>query len=134
MSTDPVRFERRSGQRFQLHLPLTIHVDGKAVPGFTQDMSSRGIFLYSEAQLAEGAVVELTFTMPSEITLAESMRVRGRGRVLRASLSHTGPQAGIAVQLDSFQYLPPLECEPTAELARVPAADSTVENPGAISR
>ena len=81
MSTDPIRIERRCGQRFQIHLPLTIHVDGKAVPGFTQDVSSRGLFLYTEAQLVEGSVVELTFTMPSEVTLGESMRVRGRGRV-----------------------------------------------------
>lgn len=134
MSTDPVRFERRSGQRFQLHLPLTIHIDGKAVPGFTQDLSSRGLFLYTEALLAEGAVVELTFTMPSEITLAESMRVRGRGRVLRADPSLSGPRTGIAVQLDSYQYLPSLECATTAELARVSAADPTGESPGALPR
>ena len=134
MSTDPVRLERRSGQRFQLHLPLTIHVDGKTVPGFTQDVSARGLFLYTEAQLAEGAVVELTFTMPSEITLAENMRVRCRGRVLRAAPSQAGPRTGIAVQLDSYQYLPSLEGEPTAELPRVSATDSTGESPGALPR
>ncbi len=134
MSTDPVRVERRSGQRFQLHLSLTIHVDGKAVPGFTQDVSSRGLFLYTEAQLAEGAVVELTFTMPSEITLGDSMRVRGRGRVLRADSSHAVPRTGIAVQLDSYDYLTSLESPPTPELVPVSAADSTVERPGTISR
>jgi hypothetical protein len=122
MSTDPVQVERRSGQRFQLHLPLAIHVDGKAVRGFTQDVSSRGLFLYTEAQLAEGAAVELTFTMPSEITLGESMRVRARGRVLRADTSQAGPRTGVAVQLDSYEYLPALESEPTPELARVSAA------------
>lgn len=134
MSTDPVRLERRSGQRFQLHLPLMIHVDGKTVPGFTQDVSARGLFLYTEAALAEGAVVELTFTMPSEITLAESMRVRCRGRVLRADPSPAGPRAGIAVQLDSYQYLPSLECEPTPELARVSAVDPAGGSSGAIPR
>jgi hypothetical protein len=134
MSTDPVRVERRSGQRFQLHLPLAIHVDGKAVPGFTQDVSSRGLFLYTEAQLAEGAAVELTFTMPSEITLGESMRVRARGRVLRADSSQAGPRTGVAVQLDSYEYLPALESEPTPELARVSAADATVESPDTIPR
>ena len=134
MSTDPVRVERRSGQRFQLHLPLTIHVDGKTVPGFTQDVSSRGLFLYTEAPLAEGAVVELTFTMPSEITLGDSMRVRGRGRVLRADSAQAGPRNGVAVQLDSYEYLSSLESPPTPELARVSAADETVESPGTISR
>jgi hypothetical protein len=134
MNMDPVRVERRCGQRFQLHLPLTIHVDGEAVPGFTQDVSSRGLFLYSEALLAEGAVVELTFTMPSEITLGESMRVRGRGRVLRVDPSQAGPRNGVAVQLDSYEYLPSLESRPTPELARVSVADATVESPGTIPR
>ena len=134
MSTDPVRIERRCGQRFQLHLPLTIHVDGKAVPGFTQDVSSRGLFLYTEAQLAEGSVVELTFTMPSEITLGESMRVRGRGRVLRADPSQGGPRTGVAVQLDSYQYLPALEVDQTAELVRVSIPEPDAETPGAFSR
>lgn len=134
MSTDPVRIERRCGQRFQLHLPLTIHFDGKTVPGFTQDVSSRGLFLYTEAQLAEGSIVELTFTMPSEITLGESMRVRGHGRVLRTDPSKAGPRTGIAVQLDSYQYLPSIECEPTAVLVRVPTTDPSGRTPGAIPR
>jgi len=134
MSTDPVRVERRSGQRFQLNLPLTIHVDGKAVPGFTQDVSSRGLFLYTEAQLAEGTMTELTFTMPSEITLGESMRVCGRGRVLRTALFQGGPRTGIAVQLDSYEYLPPLESGPTPGLTRVSVPDATVESPGRIPR
>jgi|SRR5882672_1417743 len=134
MSIDPVCIERRSGQRFQLHLPLTIHVNGKAVPGFTQDVSSRGLFLYTEAELAEGSVVELTFTMPSEITLGENMRVRGRGRVLRADPSQAGPRTGVAVQLDSYQYLPSLEGEPASELVRVSASADGLETPGGFSR
>ncbi len=104
------------------------------MPGFTQDVSARGLFLFTEAALAEGTVVELTFTMPSEITLAESMRVRCRGRVLRASPSQAGPRTGIAVQLDSYEYLPSLECEPLPVLARVSAAEPAGESPGAIPR
>ena len=134
MSTDPVCIERRCGQRFQLHLPLTIHVEGKAVPGFTQDVSSRGLFLFTEAPLMEGSVVELTFTMPSEITLGESMRVRGRGRVLRADLSQTGPRNGVAVQLDSYQYLPSVEADAATELARVSAADAGAVTTSAFPR
>lgn len=134
MSTDPIRLERRAGQRFQLHLPLTIHVAGRSVPGFSQDVSARGVFLYSEAVLAEGTVVELTFTMPSEITLAESMRVCCRGRVLRASAPPAGPRNGIAVQLNSYQYLPSLECEAAPEFARISAADSAKVGPGVMPR
>jgi len=124
MSADSVQLERRSGQRFQLHLPLILHVEGRTVHGYAQDVSSRGLFLFAEALIEAGTVVELTFTMPSEVTLAESMRVRARGRVLRTASPLAGPASRMAVQLDSYQYLPSLECEPAAELPQIPAANS----------
>jgi PilZ domain len=134
MTTDPIRLERRAGQRFQVHLPLTIQVEGRTVPGFTQDVSARGVFLYTEVVLAEKTVVDLTFTMPSEITLAESMRVCCRGRVLRANAPQTGPRNGIAVQLDSYEYLPALEREPATEFAQVSTVDSARGGSGAMPR
>jgi hypothetical protein len=130
MSTDPDRvehrlehrLERRGAQRFEMHLPLAVHFEGRTVPGFTQDLTGRGVFFYAETTLPEGAVVELTFTMPSEITLGENMPVRCRGRVLRASSSqadhsHVSQRSGIAVQLDSYEYLP--SNEPDAHFVRV---------------
>jgi hypothetical protein len=134
MTTEPVQLERRSGQRFPLTLPLTIQVDGRTLPGFTQDVSSRGLFLYCDESLAEGTTAELTFTMPSEITLAENMRVRCHARVLRALPSQGGPRNGIAVQLESYQYLPSLESEPAPALARVSVAESAEESHAAIPR
>jgi PilZ domain len=125
MSTDLDRLEhfveRRGAQRFEVHLPLAVHFEGRTVPGFTQDLSGRGIFFYAETNaekmLPEGTVVELTFTMPSEVTLAETMPVRCRGRVLRASISQAGQRNGIAVQLDSYEYLG--ADEPSAQFVRV---------------
>ena len=125
MSTDPNRLEhrleRRGAQRFEVSLPLAVRFDGRTVHGFAQDLSGRGIFFYAETALPEGAVVELTFTMPAEITLGESMPVRCRGRVLRAGAAQAGhgedghsqdgrsqdnQRSGIAVQLDAYEYLP----------------------------
>ncbi len=120
MSTDPNGIERRGAQRFAVQLPLSVHFDGRTVPGFTQDLSGRGMFFYAETALPLGAVVELTFTMPSEITLTENMPVRCRGRVLRASASSAGQRSGFAVQLDSYEYLP--SGEPLAHFVRVSAA------------
>src|ERR1700720_61748 len=116
MSTNPNCLERRAGQRFELHLPLAVHFEGRTVPGFTQYLSSRGVFFYAETSLPEGAAVELTFTMPSEITLGENMPVRCQGRVLRSSTSQAGQRSGIAVKLDSYQYLP--SNEPTSQFVR----------------
>ena len=132
MSTDPNRLERRGAQRFEVHSPLAIHFEGRTVPGFIQDLSGRGIFFYAEAALPERATVELTFTMPSEITLGENMPVRCRGRVLRASSSQAGQRNGIAAQLDSYQYLP--ANEPVSQFVRVSAATASGASSGAIPR
>lgn len=134
MSAEPVRLERRVGQRFEVNLPLAIQCAGQTFAGFTQDVSSRGIFFYTEAALAGGSVVELIFTMPSEITLAESMRVRCRGHILRASGACPGCRNGIAVRLDSYQYLPASEQEPAAEFLRGASSGPPAENPRPMPR
>ena len=123
-STDPNRLERRGAQRFEVHLPLAVHFEGRTMPAFTQDLSGRGIFFYAEAALPEGAVVELTFTMPSEITLGENMPVRCRGRVLRAAPPQGGQRNGIAVQLDSYEYLTADESMFVSQSVRVSAASA----------
>jgi hypothetical protein len=129
MSTDPNRLEhcveRRGAQRFEVGLPLAIRFEERTLHGFAQDLSARGMFFYAETALPEGAVVEITFTMPSEVTLGESMPVRCRGRVLRTLAAQAGHSqdnqcSGIAVQLDSYEYLP--ANEPIAHFVRVSAA------------
>jgi len=119
MSTEPNRVERRAAQRFQLHLPVSVCFEGQTAPGFTQDLSGRGIFFYSEVALPLGAAVDLTFTMPSEITLGDSMPVRCRGRVVRAAPPQGGQHNGIAVQLDSYEYLPADNHESVPQFVRV---------------
>ena len=85
MTIPPVGVERRVGQRFPFNLPVSLRDVSSTAEGlgFTQDLSSRGAFLFTSMALSEGAEIELTLKMPSEITLGESMRVRCRGRVLR---------------------------------------------------
>jgi hypothetical protein len=130
MSTDPIRLERRARQRFEVNLPVSIQLEGLTVAGFTQDVSARGIFLYSERPIAEGTRLELTLTLPAEVTLTESMRVRCCGRVLRSSPS-AGERHGIAVYLESYEYLP--ESESSAELARF-GRESSPEEPNLSPR
>ncbi len=117
MTTPPLQVERRVGQRFAYLLPLSLRqtVNSLEGVGFTQDLSSRGVFFFTDAALTEGAEIELTLRMPSEITLGESMPVRCRGRILRVvrpsvktgfDSSHTDAKIGVAVRLDGYEYLP----------------------------
>lgn len=131
MNPPPVRVERRAGQRFPFLLPVFVRdiSSGIEARGFTQDISSRGVFFFTDATFAEGAPIELTLNMPSEITLGDNMRVRCRGSVLRVALppdlvqpdspqhdpsrplaTPTNPRAetkiGVAVRLHGYEYLP----------------------------
>jgi hypothetical protein len=133
MNSEPVRVERRAGQRFEVNLPLAVQFDGRTYPGFTQDVCSRGVFFYAEAALPEGALVELVLTMPSEITLGESMRVRCRGRVLRTSDPNPQRRNGIAVRFESYEYLSSSEQE-AAEFLRVSSGTSAQENQRPLPR
>ena len=149
MTTPPVGVERRIGQRFAFNLPVFVRDVSTAVegPGFTQDLSSRGVFLFTDVALREGGEIELTLKMPSEITLGENMRVRCRGRVLRivrpadtiwklaASTDSSAQSAeskaaetkiGVAVCLKGYEYLPEVE-DGSADFRRISALHSPSE-------
>ena len=61
MTNSPVSVERRIGQRFAFNLPVSLRDVATATEGlgFTQDLSSRGAFLFTDMALNEGAEVEL---------------------------------------------------------------------------
>lgn len=113
MTTPAVQVERRAGQRFPYLLPLSIRLSASSLEGvgFTQDLSSRGVFFFTDAPLVEGMEIEITLRMPSEVTLGESMPVRCRGRILRVIRpphspdSSSGSKIGVAVRLDCYEYL-----------------------------
>ena len=117
MTTPPMRVERRVGQRFPYLLAVSLRDPATSVEGVgcTQDLSSRGVFFFTDVPLNEGSEIELTLRMPSEITLGESMPVRCRARVLRiegGSANHGSPDGsapksklGVAVRLESYEYL-----------------------------
>jgi hypothetical protein len=139
MTTPPVRVERRVGQRFPYLLPVSLRACSAELEGlgFTQDLSSRGVFLFTDAPVGVGAEIELTLKMPSEITLGESMRVRCRGRVLRvvrpsAPLHHGSSDGtlaetkiGVAVRFERYEYL--TESAESAAAVRVSAIHSPPE-------
>lgn len=113
MSTDQicatqVQLERRAGQRFDFQLPVSVRKPGSGCEacGFTQNLSARGALFYTDFPLCEADEIELTLVMPGEITLAENMRVRCRGKVLRVLPSGVGTKSIVAVHLADYEFLP----------------------------
>ena len=128
MMSSPVRVERRVGQRFPYLIPLSLRQLEGSVEGVgvTQDLSSRGVFFFTDAPLSEGAEIELTLRMPSEITLGESMPVRCRGRALRVvrpatSASGVETKIGVAVRLECYEYLSDSSSESFSPVSRLRA-------------
>lgn len=96
--------EKRSARRFALELPITItsvdHVVA-ALNAQARDASSRGVFMYLDAELAEGTTLEFIMTVPREITKTD--RVRCTGRVLRRETREG--RKGIAVSIDDYDFV-----------------------------
>ncbi len=107
ISGEQNRIERRSGQRFDYQLPVQLRIsgEGRSGAGFTQDLSSRGALLLTDFPLLEGTIVEMTLTMPSEITLGENMSVCCRARVLRRESRHQGDRPAVALRIEHYEYL-----------------------------
>jgi hypothetical protein len=125
MTTEPVRLERRVGQRFDFHVPVSVKLAGSQheACGFTQDLSARGTFFYTDFPLGPGENVELTLMMPSEITLGENMRVRCQGTVLRVIQPSAGTKLGVAVYFAGYEYLtePPSTSAASDSFSRISA-------------
>jgi hypothetical protein len=107
MSTEQIQLERRAAQRFDLQQPISVRLAGNESEacGFTQNLSARGALFQTDLPMAEADAMEITLVMPSMITLAENMRVRCRGKVLRVLSSAVGTGSIVAVQLEGYEFL-----------------------------
>ena len=122
MNTDQLHLERRAAQRFPFQLTVAVRLTGSNLQGsgFTQDLSARGALLYTDLMPAEGEAIELTLIMPSEITLAESMPVCCKGKVVRVTQLES--KYAVAVHIEKYEFLPELhKSNPVAGFARISA-------------
>jgi PilZ domain len=104
---DSLHLERRSTQRFAIHAPVCIQSRaGNSQRGLMQDISTSGMLFYADLPLNVGEIVELNFVMPEVVTLGEQMRVRAMARILRVLPPIVGTQSGIAVHMESYEFLP----------------------------
>jgi hypothetical protein len=98
--------EKRSTRRFSLDLPISVKfLDNgrRELAAHTRDVSSRGVFMYVDAEITAGAPIEFVMTLPPEITLSDPIRVRCTGRVLRVDKSDQ--EQGVAVAIDKYDFV-----------------------------
>lgn len=100
--------EKRTTRRFALRLPVSVNYSGNtgaAISAQTRDVSARGICFYLEAPLAVGSEIDFTLTLPPEITLTESIRVRCKGKVVRVENNLADAKVPVAAVIDEYEFL-----------------------------
>jgi c-di-GMP-binding flagellar brake protein YcgR len=79
--------ERRTARRYDLSLPIIIRVPTEraldARQGKTRDISTRGLYFVIEQNLEAGSELDITLTLPAEITHGTEVFVRALGKVVR---------------------------------------------------
>ena len=99
--------EKRATRRFSLRLPVAVKFTSDGVREYsaeTKDVSARGVYFFMESSLEVGSPIEFTLTLPPEITLTESIRVRCKGRVVRVENS-ADSRVGVGAIIDQYDFV-----------------------------
>ena len=83
--------ERRNARRYDLSLPVMIRIPSEAADvriaalqtGETLDISTRGMYFVIEQDLEAGSELDITLTLPAEITHGSEVFVKAAGKVVR---------------------------------------------------
>ena len=99
--------EKRSTRRFPLRLPLSVNAENASQEGAeTRDVSARGVCFFVDSAIANGSGIDFTLTLPPEITLTESIRVRCRGKVVRVNETSPEGKVAVAAVIEEYEFLP----------------------------
>jgi hypothetical protein len=99
--------ERRSRPRLVRRLPVGVrnHAGSTEVTAHTRDVSTNGVFLYSESCMAVGSDIELVLILPPELTSGEKCWVCCHARVLRVEEGQS-EDFGVAAEIRRMDILP----------------------------
>lgn len=99
--------DRRSRQRVATRLPVRVRNSPANTESSaqTRDVSTNGVFLYTESRMAEGSDVELILILPPELTSGEKCWVCCHARVLRVEQG-PGRDFGVAAEIRRMDILP----------------------------
>jgi len=100
--------ERRSRSRIAVELPVAIKLSEGNVQlsGNTRDLSSNGIFFYTQARISEGSELEMVLILPPELTQGEKRWVCCQASVIRVEGKTPGREFGVAARIRRIEILP----------------------------
>jgi hypothetical protein len=100
--------DKRATRRFALRLPVSVRYgeNQEEHAAQTRDVSARGICFSVDTAIQAGSPIDFTMTLPPEITLTESIRVRCQGRVVRVEGGGPANKIMVAAVIDEYEFLP----------------------------
>ncbi len=103
--------ERRTARRYDLSLPIIIRVPAERLPdsqlGKTRDISTRGLYFVVNQNLESGSHLDITMTLPAEITNGSEVFVRALGKVVRVErrMEDGNARMGIAAVIERYDII-----------------------------
>ena len=103
--------ERRTTRRYDLSLPVIIRVPTERAldkqQGKTRDISTRGLYFVVEQNLDAGSELDITLTLPAEITHGTEVFVRALGKVIRVEDRSEGGdnRMGVAAVIERYDII-----------------------------
>jgi PilZ domain len=103
--------ERRTARRYDLSLPILIRVpvdkESSTRNGRTRDISTRGVYFTLDKDVEAGTELDITLTLPAEITRGTEVLVRAQGRVIRVDPQHEdgSDRVGVAAVIERYDII-----------------------------
>src|ERR1700694_4493607 len=102
---------RRTAERYDLSLPVIIRIAAERIAstqkGKTRDISTRGLYFVIDQNLEAGSQLDITLTLPAEVTRGTKVLVRALGKVLRVErrMEDGNARMGVAAVLERYDII-----------------------------
>jgi c-di-GMP-binding flagellar brake protein YcgR len=103
--------ERRNARRYDLTLPISIRSGAERLiarqEGKTRDISTRGLYFVISQDMEAGSNLDITLTLPAEITRGTDVFVRAHGKVVRVEprLEDGETRLGVAAVIERYDII-----------------------------
>jgi c-di-GMP-binding flagellar brake protein YcgR len=103
--------ERRTARRYDLSLPVMVRVSAKRMAdtqkGKTRDISTRGMYFVIDQDLEAGSELDITLTLPAEVTNGTEVFVRALGKVVRVEqrMEDDSTRLGVAAVIERYDII-----------------------------
>ena len=103
--------ERRNARRYDLSLPVVVRIPTERVTGpqngKTRDISTRGLYFVIDQDLEAGSELDITLTLPAEITHSTEVFVRALGKVVRVErrMEDGSTRLGVAAVIERYDII-----------------------------